>query len=72
MADQCLLLQADVLAKAGAARMSVDGAPPPNRLRGWYAASPEDLIEVRLSTDFRIRTQSPSDTGASSQVEFGV
>lgn len=47
LADQCLVVQADVLAKAGAARMSVDGPPPPNRLRGWSAASPEDLIEVR-------------------------
>lgn len=51
---QCLVLQANVPAEAGAAQMSVDGAPPPNRLRGWSAASPEELIEVLVALGFRL------------------
>lgn len=40
------VLQTDVLTAAESKRtMSVDDLPP-NRLRGWSAASPEDLIEV--------------------------
>jgi hypothetical protein len=47
-------VQADVPAVAGAAQVPAEGVPPPNRLRGWSAATPEDLIEVRLGLALKL------------------